>query len=891
MKKTLWQQVMPHLISVAIFLVVALIFCKPALESDSVMKQGDIVNWQGMSHQSFQYKEKHGRFPLWITSMYAGMPGYQVAMDGPPNPLGYVDLVFQLGLPKPINIFFLACITFYFLCMVLRIRPLVAVIGGLAFAYSSTFPQFITAGHDTQMLALAYTPAVLAGILLLFDKKYISGFIVTALFTSIQIAQGHQQISYYMFLVIGIMSLFFLVQAGITSRRTMLHGVITGRAEAISVLKAIGLVAAAIILGVATNAVSLLTVYDYSKESKRGGQLVMDKKQNRQDVMQGDKTKGLSKEYAFQWSYGWDESLTLMFPGVKGYGSHYAERDGDYQMYPKLDENSNFHKQLTEKMGVPEDQAGQLTAQNSGSLYWGDQPFTTGPIYLGAIVCMLFIFSMVYLDGKHKWWIFTAAVLGVLLALGKHFPSFNYFLFDHLPLYNKFRVPTMALELTGLVLPIGAALGLEKLVADTTIDMKKIKLAAMITGAVFLLTAALYFTADYSNENKQRTAAFGQLLSGGEKGLTREAINEFNNKYPGQLDNGIYEDFVQKTGNNAAAAKSLLTALREDRQSAFGATIVRSLIFVLIAMGIIFLFISKKINAVILLAGLGLLTAIDLLTFDSNYLNRYSFGSKESYEASEFPLSPADQDILKDKDPNFRVLNRTAGNPYASDSRTSYYHKSIGGYHPARLGIYDDLMEYQLYGSPNMAVLNMLNTKYFIDRDQQSGVTAVPNPNALGNVWFVNSVKYVNGAVEEMKALNNLNPAAEAIVDKKFESMLSGGAVAADSSATIKQTEFDNENVKYESNSSAAHVAVFSEIYYKDWKAYIDGKETPIAKANYVLRAMLIPAGKHSIEFKFEPSVYHTGSIITAITAWLVFLLMLGFIGYTVRSLLANSKK
>ncbi|MCS3799405.1 YfhO family protein [Niastella sp. OAS944] len=876
MKKTLWQQVMPHLISVAIFLVVALIFCKPALESDSVMKQGDIVNWQGMSHQSFEYKEKHGRFPLWITNMYGGMPGYQVAMDGPPNPLGYVDRVFQLGLPKPINIFFLACISFYFLCMVLRVRPWVAVIGGLAFAYSSTFPQFITAGHDTQMLALAYTPAVLAGVLLLFDKKYISGFIVTALFSSIQITQGHQQISYYMFMIIGIMSLFFLIQ-----------GIRAGKA--ILPLKAIGITAAAVILGVATNAVTLLTVYDYSKESKRAGQLVMPDNQNKHDVVQGNKTKGLSKEYAFQWSYGWDESLTLMFPGVKGYGSHYAERDGDYDMYPKLDENSNFHKQLTEKLGVPEDQAGQLTMGTSGSLYWGDQPFTVGPIYLGAIVCMLFIFSMVYLDGKHKWWIFTAAVLGILLALGKHFPSFNYFLFDYLPFYNKFRVPTMALEITGLMLPIGAALGLEKLVSDTIIDLKKVKLAAMIIGAVFVLTTAWYFTSDYSNENKQRTTAFNQLISGDQKNLTREAINEFNNKYPGQVDNGIYEDFVQKTGNNTAAAKGLVTALRQDRQSAFGATIVRSLIFVLLAMGLIFLFIQKKVNALVMLAGVGLLTAIDLLTFDSNYLNKFNFGSKESYEASEFPLSPADQKILQDKDPNFRVLNNTSRNPYAEDSRTSYHHKSIGGYHPARLGIYDDLMEHQLYRSTNPAVLNMLNVKYFIERDQQ-GAAAVPNPNALGNVWFVNKVRYVNGPIEEMTALNNFNPAAEAIVDKKFESLLTG-AVAADSSATIKQTAFDNENVKYESNSSAPHVAVFSEIYYKDWHAYIDGKETPIAKANYVLRAMLIPAGKHSIEFKFEPAVYHTGSTITAITAWLVFLLLLGYIGYAVRSQLANDKK
>jgi hypothetical protein len=805
------------------------------------------------------------------------MPGYQIAMDGPWTPLGYISLIMQLGLPKPINMFFLACISFYFLCMVLRIRPWVAVIGGLAFAYSSTFPIFITAGHDTQMLALAYTPAVLAGIILLFEKKYISGFIVTTLFTGLQIGQGHQQISYYMFLVIGIMSLFFLIQ-GIRSGKAVLP------------LKAIGLAVVAGVLGVATNAVSLLTVYDYSKESKRGGQLVMDKKQNTQDVIQGDKTKGLSKEYAFQWSYGWDESLTLMFPGVKGYGSHYAERDGEQFIYPKLDENSNLHKQLTEKMNVPEDQAANESLNASGYLYWGDQPFTAGPIYLGAVVCLLFILSMVYLDGKHKWWIFTAAILGIFLALGKHFPSFNYFLFDYLPFYNKFRVPTMALEITGLVIPIGVALGLEKLIADTTVDMKKIKLAAMITGAVFLLTTAWYFMSDYSHENKRRTAAVTQAISSPNQAQIATAMDSINRMYPGEIDNNIFEGFLQKTRLDAGMSRAMLTALRQDRQSAFGSTIVRSLIFVLIAMGVIYLFISKKINAVMMLGGLGLLTAIDLLTFDSKYLNKYSFGSKESYEASEFPLTPADQTILQDKDPNFRVLNTTAGNPYASDSRTSYYHKSIGGYHPARLGIYDDLMEYQLYGSPNMAVINMLNTKYFIQRDQQNGVAAAINPNALGNVWFVNTVKYVKGAVEEMKALNNFNPATEAIVDESFKPILNG-AVAADSSATIKQTAFDNENVKYESNSNAAHVAVFSEIYYKDWKAYIDGKEAPIAKANYVLRAMLIPAGKHNIEFKFEPAVYYTGSTITAISGWLITLLLLGFIAWLVRPLIANNRK
>ncbi|OQP57982.1 YfhO family protein [Niastella populi] len=869
MKKTLWQQVMPHLISVAIFLIVALIFCKPALESDTVMKQGDIMNWQGMVHQSDIYKEKHGHYPLWTPSMYAGMPAYQIGMDGPWTPTFLVDTILKLGLPKPINIFFLACICFYFLCICLRIRPWVAVIGGLAFAYSTTFPIFITAGHDTQMLGLAYAPAVLGGVILLFEKKYIGGFIATALFSALQIAAGHQQISYYMFLVIGIMSLFFLIRAFRSG-------------EGIPKLKAAGLAIVACTLGILFNAVVLLTVYEYSKESKRGGQLVIDKKENTKDVVEGSKTKGLSKDYAFQWSYGWTESLTLMFPGVMGYGQHYAERDGDQFMYPKLDENSHVAKHLQEKLNLPEEQATNIAFQLSGNLYWGDQPFTAGPIYLGAVVCLLFIFAMVYLDGKHKWWILTAAVLGILLALGKHFPSFNYFLFDYLPFYNKFRVPTMALEITGMVVAIGAALGLEKLVSTGSVDLKIMKQAAMITGGVFLVAAGIYFSADYANENKKRTSAVTQVMSGGMTPSTMAALDSINRAFPALADNRIFENFLFQAKADPAVARGIVTALREDRQKAFGETILRSLIFVLIGLGILYLYALKKINAMMMLVGIGLVTVIDLLIIDSKYLNSFSFGSRENYEASVFPLTPADEEILKDTDPNFRVYNTTAGDPFQGDSRTSYYHKSIGGYHPARLGIYDDLMTYQLMNGENQAVINMLNVKYRIEQNRQTNsVDAVPNPNALGNAWFVENVKYVNGPVEEMTALNNFNPATVAIVDNSFKPLLTG-AVPADSSASIKQVAFDFENIKYESNSNAPHVAVFSEIYYKEWKAYIDGKPAPIAKANYVLRALLIPAGKHTIEFKFEPTAYNTGSTISAITGWLLTLLLAAYIGWQI---------
>jgi hypothetical protein len=405
---------------------------------------------------------------------------------------------------------------------------------------------------------------------------------------------------------------------------------------------------------------------------------------------------------------------------------------------------------------------------------------------------------------------------------------------------------------------------------------------------VFVIAAVLYFTMDYSSENKKRTAAITEAFSPNNPNL-RASLDSINRVYPAESDNQVYENLLYQSKGNAAVAHGILAGLREDRQKAFGSSIVRSLIYVLLAMGLGFLFIKKKVNALVMLGGLGLLTAIDLITFDSNYLNNYSFDSKERYEGNEFPLTAADQAILKDKDPNFRVLNATVRDPYTADSRTSYYHKSIGGYHPARLGIYDDLIEYQLSGSPNPAVLNMLNTKYVIEESQQGKPEAQLNPNALGNVWFVKNIKWVHGQVEEMKAMNNLNPTETAIVDDQFKGALTGDITPADSTASIKQVAFDNEDVKYESNSAGAHLAVFSEIFYKDWKAYIDGKPASYGKADYVLRTMVIPAGKHTIEFKFEPKAYYTGSAITSIAAWILTLLILAYIFWLVKPLIGKT--
>jgi hypothetical protein len=869
MKKFNFKAIVPHLIAVAVFLIVAVIFCKPALESGVVLKQSDISGWQGMSQQSFEYKAQHGHFPLWITNMFSGMPGYQVALEGSWSPLTIIDKTFQLWLPQPINFFFLACISFYFLCICLRIRPYAAILGALAYAYCSFSPIIITAGHNTQMLALGYAPAVLGGIILLFEKKYFAGFTLTALFTALQIGQSHQQISYYLFIVVVAMTIAYAIR--LIKSQEIPH-----------LLKSVGLMAVAGIIGVAVNALVLLTVYDFAKESKRGGQLIMDSSSKKESVTNG-KTTGLSKEYAFQWSYGKEETLSLMFPGVMGYGMHYAVRDDESYMFPKVDEKSNVVKYMTEKLNVPENGIEQISGYMSQKLYWGAQPFTNGPVYLGAVICFLFIFGMFYLDNKHKWWILAVSIFGILLSWGNNLPGFNYFIFDHLPFYNKFRVPTMTLVIPQLLFPVIAALTLNKLMQNQDPKgWKKFRYGLMTTGLVFVLALMMYASSDFSQENKQRTSQFNQIYSSQDSTAQAKMAN-LNNTIAPLKDNQLYEEMIMNFRGSPDAMKSsreIVSALRKDRAGLFFSDIVRSFVYVLIAAGFIALYLKRKLNATLLIVGVTLTSLIDQLSFGMKYLNAKSFDSKELYESSEFPLTPADIEIQKDMDPNFRVFNMAGGDPF-QESKTSYYHKSIGGYHPAKLGIYDDLATYQLSGSPNISVLNMLNTKYVIQR-QGDNVVAAHNTGALGNAWFVKGIRFVNGPTEEMKAITNFNPKDTAVVDVKYKDIVNG-ITPADSASTIRMTTFDNDAITYEAVATGNHAAIFSEIFYKDWNAYIDGKPAKIFKANYVLRGLVIPAGKHKIEFKFEPALYFTGKTVSNITTWLVMVLLLTFIVFVIR--------
>ncbi|MFC4261695.1 YfhO family protein [Ferruginibacter yonginensis] len=869
MKNFDFKKLVPHFIAIAVFLLVTIIFCKPALESGVVLKQSDISSWQGMSHQSMEYKEKNGHLPLWVTSMFSGMPAYQIAIEGAWSPLQIFDKAFQLWLPKPMNFFFLACISFYFLCICLRIRSYAAIIGALAFAYCTYSPIIITAGHDTKMLTLAYTPALIGAVILLLKRHYFLGFSLTALFTALQVGQGHQQVSYYAFMILLVMTLFFIVNA-FKNKQT------------VGLVKSVGLLLAAGLMGIAVNAITLFPTYDYAKYSKRGGQLILDENNNKAEKTSNGKTNGLSKDYAFQWSYGRAETMSLMFPGVKGYGLYFAQRDGETSMFPMLNENAKVVSYMTSQF--PQAPADQIAQQMSQSLYWGDQPFTSGPVYLGAIICFLFIMGMFYLDGEHKWWIFTASLLGILLALGSNFDTFNTFMFNYFPLYNKFRVPTIALVIPQILAPLMAVLVVNKLLheQDEKETWAKFKLATIATGVLFVIGLGFYATSSFGNENTARTSAFNKLWESKPADFQAQyaAINE---QYKPQRDNQVYENWViqlQQSPDAIKVAREIVVELKKDRASLLLRDIFRSFIYVLFAVILIGAYIRKKISATIMLAGVTLASAIDLISLDFNYLNAKSFETKDNYEQAEFAMSAADRRILEDKDPNYRVFNASVSSPF-EESRTSYYHKSIGGYHAAKMGIYDDLSAYQMSGRPNQAVLNMLNAKWFIVGEGDK-IQALQNPEALGNAWFVKNVRFVDGPAAEMKALTNLNTKDSAVADASYKDIITN-YTAPDSLATIKMTQFDNDAITYESNSTSNNAAIFSEIYYKDWNAYIDGNKVPIFKANYVLRGLIIPAGKHKIEFKFEPTIFYTSKKVSDITNWVLFILILAAIALEIR--------
>ncbi|TMI97242.1 MAG: hypothetical protein E6H08_02550 [Bacteroidetes bacterium] len=808
MKSSWFKKLIPHGIAVLIFLVVAFVYCKPVLEG-KVVAQHDITHWKGSIQQSVEYAKTHnGVYPLWTNGMFSGMPTFQIGYPNNNKIPWIAHQIFSLGLPKPVNFFFLACICFYFLCVTLRIRTIFGILGALAFAYATYNPIITSVGHDTKMLSIAYMPSLLASIILIYEKKYWLGAGLTALFTSVLIMQNHPQIDYYLFITLAIMTIFYAVRW--IKNKEWRH---FGMAAAFTIIAAL--------TGVLTNAVSIFSTYEYQKETIRGGgRTLVDS-----TVKNDDASDGLTKDYALSYSMEITEPLIMMVPRMYGGASY------------KMEIKEEDSKALESLRTFPKEAQQQVSQYLS--YYWGGmtkpgEVGVSGPTYVGAIICILAILGMFILDGKHKWWIFTAIVFTIMMSWGSYFEALNGFLYNHLPLYNKFRAPSMIMVIPQLLLPLLAVMGLTKIAdtADKKTLLPEFKKSLIAVAATFALLFIIYFMSSFmsgaDNELMKR------IKSGGEG--AQQWLQIFNTFFDG---------------------------LREDRKSLMMGDILRALGFGFVALLLVFLAIRKTINNLVLGIGLLIFVLIDSLTIDVKYLNYDNYQDKQENELP-FVKTKSDNEILADKS-QFRVFN-VAGDAF-SENYTSYYYNSVGGYHPAKIAIYQELIEHKLSAQqPNTYVFNMLNTKYFIQKNRDGQTEAYQkNDSALGNCWLVKNIQYVKDANAEMNSLGNYNPADTAVVQDIFKSSIPFEPVA-DSTAAITLVKNDNDIVTYTFNAASNQFAVFSEVYYKSgWKAYIDGKEAPIVKVNYVLRGLAVPAGKHDIKFEFKPQGYYKGKSITSI--------------------------
>jgi hypothetical protein len=805
-----FKKLVPHLIAVAVFLVVALIYCRPVLEG-KVVSQHDITHWKGAIQQSEVYKQTHGSAPLWTNSLFSGMPAFQIGYAANNVVPWYAHQLFTLGLPKPIQFFFLACICFYFLTVVLGIRPVIGIMGSLAFGYATYNPVIIAVGHDTKMLTMAYMPALLGSLLLIYEKKYWLGAALTALFTSVMICMNHPQIAYYFFIAVAVMSIFYAVRW--IRNKEWAH-----------LIKVLGFTVAAGLIGVLTNAVSILSTYEYQKETIRGGASLITEENKK------DKSKtGLDKSYAFSYSMGIAEPFVMMVPRMYGGSNDHLEiQEEKSKAIEKLrnmpQEAQQFLFQSFPFFGQTE--SGELYART----YWGGIGGTSGPPYVGAIICFLAILAFFVPDNKHKWWILATVILTIMMSWGGYFESFNGLLYEYLPLYNKFRAPSMILVIPQLLLPLLAAMGVNAMINTSAKKelFKKLKKGALVTAGIFIILLAMYFSFDFINEDTKKMLRDPQL-----------------NQQPQAVE----------------VVRQFISGLKEDRRALMINDILRSFGFIAAAALLIFLYIRNTVKPAFLAIALAALVLLDVIPIDSIYLNKNNY--KDAEENTEaFLQTPADNEMLADKS-FFRVYN-VAGDRF-SENITSYYYNSIGGYHPAKISTYQDLIEQQL-SKGNEKVLDMLNAKYLIQKNEKGQTEKYQKrTTALGNCWFVKHILYVRDANEEIKALDNFNPADTAVVQESFKTTIPFSP-QYDSAATIQLVKNDYDVVTYTSNSATNQFAVFSEVYYASgWKAYVDGKETPVVKVNYTLRGLALPAGKHEIKFEFKPQGYYKGRKLTSI--------------------------
>lgn len=831
------RRIAPDAMAVVLFVLISVAYFFTPITQGLVLSGNDITGGVGAGRERMEYLERTGEDTRWTNALFSGMPTYQIAPSySSRNVLQGIERVYELGLTDCAMYVFILLLGFYILLRTFTVRPTISVFGAVAWAFSSYFFIIIGAGHLWKVLTLAFIPPTIAGMVLCYRGKYLKGGVMTMFFIAWQILSNHLQMTYYFIFAMVLMSLGFLI-AAIKDKKLLTFA------------KGVGVFVVASLVGVAVNVSNLYHTYEYSKQTMRGSSELAKPASGSKKA-----SSGLSKEYITQWSYGTGETFTLLVPNVKGGAS------GGLTMNERAQKNSHYNSYMqTVQQLYP-----QLGASTPGlSQYWGEQPGTSGPVYVGAFICMLFVLSLFVVKGPVKWSLLVVTILSVMLSWGHNFPAFTNWMIDNFPMYNKFRAVSSILVVAEFTIPLLAALALAKVVRKReqfAHNLKYIYISFGITAGLSLLIAVA------------PGMFFGNCITSGEQ----------------QVLTRLSEILSPQT---VAVFSGDITAIR---QSIITADAWRSFWIIVIGAAILVAYCKTRIRNAYAVGALTLLCLIDMWGVNRRYLNNEMFVDPLQKQ-QVFAMTKADEEILKDKSLDYRVLN------FASDTfnenETSYWHKSIGGYHAAKLSRYQDLISQciapemqatmkalsesggdvsKINGDSVHPIINMLNGKYFILPLQNNERLPMPNTSAYGNAWFVDALTYVDGASQEMATLKTISPRHTAVADKSFENILGKAYTnaAPDTTAQITLTAYEPNALTYELNSQNGGVAVLSEIYYPGWTATLDGNPIEIGRANYVLRALRVPAGKHTLALSFDPQSLHTTEAI-AYAALAVMLLTL----------------
>ncbi len=804
-----FKKILPHILVIVGFVVLALAYFSPVLQGEEIL-QSDIVHYVGMAKQQKDFKAQTGEETYWTNSAFGGMPTYQLGAKYPHNYIKKLDLGLRF-LPRPADYLFLYFIGFYILLLSLKVDYKLSALGALAFGFSTYLIIIIGVGHNSKAHAIAYMPLVLSGIILTFRRKYIIGFLVTAIAMALEIVANHFQMTYYLMLLVIVLGIVYLIDA--FKKEVLPH-----------FFKSVGLLIAAVILGVGLNATSILATQEYVKESTRGkSELTINP-----DGTPKEATSGLDKEYITEYSYGLLETFNLYIPKLLG-GGNTEDVGKDSELY-----------QFYLRQGATPLQA--RDAAENAPTYWGSQPIVEAPAYVGAVILFLFVLALFLVKGRLKWWLVGGTLMSLILSYGKNWfwgadgnpennPITNFFI-DYVPLYNKFRAVSSIQVILELCIPILAIFGLVKL-----------------------------FNAYDKEEDKLKALKFTVFITAG------TALIFLLGKTIGVFDFvGVNDGYYRQEGG-----LEFVDALRRDRAMLFTQDTLRTLVLVLLSGGTIFFFLKKKLNETKVVVIFAALILFDLVGVDRRYVNTDNFTSSMQVEAP-YNASLADLEIQKDKS-HFRVFDVVS-----RGSKASYFHNSLTGYHAAKLKRFDDVFNFYIARN-NINVLNMLNTKYIITTDEKGQPYSLVNDRANGNAWFIKSLEEVKGANEEIQALADLDNKNKAVYVKPedIKGIALSNTYSVDSLASIQVTNYKPNAITYQSKNTNDGFAVFSEVYYgKGWQAYINDEAVPHYRVDYALRGLNIPKGNNTVTFKFEAQVVKTGSKIALISSIILLLLLVG---------------